>query len=396
MNVPTVTACAAVATELGSSDAFKVALLVILSGFIPVTIAAFLLVRRTKKALEFGRVMQVLGITDTEGEFARDRVTEQYATSNYLLPVSFAWIVSMLGLFALLFGVDLVSKHIGKQDFLLTGLLVGDATVLQPQRYQSMMVLSLGFCGALLWSMQNMLRRLSAGDLTPTVYLSAGIRMTLAPVLALMLSNVLARPSVILWSSNALATVAFLVGFFPDAALQYVRERAGPAFGAPAARLFRDSRVSDDLPLGMIEGIDVYDRARLAEIGIQDAQNLASANIIELIVRTSFNPLQLIDWIAQAKLYVAFKDDIRALRKSQIRSMFDMLPAIENEAYLLGISTATGLSAANLRHYCATLNRDPSVKRLLSFQQRLCAPLADPDRSAASATVSDAPNATAV
>jgi alpha-beta hydrolase superfamily lysophospholipase len=373
-------------TIFGASNAFKFVLVVILSGFIPVTIAAFLRFRRIKKTDEFSRVVQMLNITDTEADFARDRVAEQYAGNNYVLPVSFAWIFSLLGFFALLFGADLVAQHHGKANFLLTGLRTGDSEVLQAQRYQSMVVLTLAFCGAFLWSMQNMLRRLSAGDLTPTVYFNAGIRMTLAPMLALMVSHVVAPTPAGSMSGSLLPALAFLVGFFPNTALQYLKERVAPVFGGVAKSSSGANQVAHDLPLGMIEGIDVYDRARLDELGIQDAQNLASANLIELVVRTSFNPIQLIDWIAQAKLYVAFKDDIRALRKSQVRTMFDMLPAAESEDYLLDIAAATGLPAANLRHYCTMLNRDPSVKRLLGFQQQLCVPPANLDSPVVSTT----------
>ncbi len=356
-----------------TSDLFKCVIAFLLSSFIPFTIAAFLLVRRTKKQVEFDRVVHILDISATEGEFARDRVAEQYATNNYWLPVLYAWFMSGVGFIALLFGADLVIDHPGKANFLLTGMLRGKEDVLQAQRYQGMLVLSVSFCGGFLWSAQNILRRLNAGDLTPMVYFSAGTRMTIAPVLALMLSYVLAPPGT---SENVifvLPAIAFLVGFFPDSALQYLKEKLLPMF-ATAATLSGGGRTADELPLSMIEGIDVYDRARLDEIGIQDAQNLANANLIELVVRTSLNPNQIIDWIAQAKLYVYFKDDIKQLRKSQIRSMFDMLPATENDQYLQDIASATGLQAVNLRHYTTVLARDPSARRLLAFHQRLCAP----------------------
>jgi hypothetical protein len=282
---------------MGYSDLFKVCLLVSLGSFIPVTIAAFLIVRRTKRKAEFDRIIQILDVTTTEGDFARDRVAEQYAGNNYVLPVSFAWIISVIGFFALLYGADLVSEHVGKRNFLLTGLLTGPPEVLQNQRYQSMLMLCMAFVGAFLWSIQNMLRRLNAGDLTPAVYLSAGIRMTLAPVLSLVVCNVLPVDSNGQSSSNILVATAFLIGFFPDAAMQFLQEKVVHLFGATARKFSGCNGASNDLPLSMIEGIDVFDRARLGEIGIQNAQNLACANFILLAVRTSFGPLQLIDWI---------------------------------------------------------------------------------------------------
>lgn len=343
---------------------FKSLLVLFISSFIPVTIFSFLLVRRTKKEAEFTRVVQVLGIASDDAEFARDRVTEQYAGSNYRLPVLFAWLMSILGLVSLLFGVDLVETHLNKPNFLLTGNASFADNNLQPLRLQSMMVMSLAFLGAFLWSTQNILRRLNAGDLSPSVYFSAGVRMTLAPVLSLMVSHVLRQTNAEPMTSSSLPAIAFLVGIFPDEALQFLKEKL---------HVFSlQSRSAHDLPLSMIEGMGVYHRARLAEVGVEDAQNLASANFIELVVRTSFNPNQIIDWIAQARLYVYFKDDIVALRRCQIRSVLDLLPACQDEKLLQEIAGATGLEQISLHNYCNILTRDLSVKQLLSFQERLC------------------------
>ena len=73
--------------------------------------------------------------------------------------------------------------------------------------------------------------------------------------------------------------------------------------------------------------MNLFHRVRLAEVGIDNAQNLASSNIRELIVRTPFNPLLLFDWIAQSKLYIYAKTNIKALRNASIRTNFDLLAA---------------------------------------------------------------------
>src|SRR6266487_5574137 len=81
---------------------------------------------------------------------------------------------------------------------------------------------------------------------------------------------------------------------------------------------------ADDLPLEMIEGINIAHKIRLNEIGIDNAQNLAEANLLELLIRTPFKPRLLIDWIGQARLYIYFKNDIVNLRKSGIRTIIDL------------------------------------------------------------------------
>jgi hypothetical protein len=169
-----------------------------------------------------------------------------------------------------------------------------------------------------------------------------------------------------------LPVIAFLVGWFPNRSLIFQKEHY--------AVIFHTKRSADSLPLNMIEGVHTYDRARLAELGIIDAQNLANANFIELVVRTAFNPGQIIDWIGQAKLYIYFKDDVALLRKHQIRTVFDMLPLCRDEKLLEGLAGVAKIEPLGCRFFCEKLTSDPVVKQLLSFQKQLCfAPRKDPE-----------------
>lgn len=355
------------------SPIFKGLLVFFLSSFLPVTMLSFLLVRRTKKAAEFARVVEMLDIAEDVVEFARNRVAEQYAGRDFRLPVSFAWLISLLGFISLLFGADMVVEHQGKVNFLLTGTSLVDPEALQRMRIQNMAVMSLAFVGAFIWSAQNILYRLNAGDLSPAVYFQAGIRMILAPILSLMFSHLMHGSDTLQSLQAGLPVIAFLVGWFPNRSLIFLKEQY--------AVIFRTKHSADSLPLNMIEGVHTYDRARLAELGIIDAQNLANANFIELVVRTAFNPGQIIDWIGQAKLYIYYKDDVALLRKHQIRTVFDMLPLCGDEKLLEGLAVLTKIDPLGYRFFCEKLTSDPVVKQLLSFQQQLCfAPDRDPDQ----------------
>lgn len=350
--------------EMGLAPVFKWLLVFLLSGFIPITVVSFLLVRRRKKATEFARVVDLLGIAANVAEFAQNRVVEQYASNDFRTPVGFAFLVSALGFFSLLFGADLVNEHHAKINFLLTGIFEGEPQAMQKLRIQSMVVMTLAFLGAFIWSAQNILYRLNAGDLAPSVYFNTGIRMVLAPVLSLMVSHLVAGFATLEMLRPGLPAIAFLVGWFPDQALMFLKEQF--------PTIFRDQHSAHSLPLSMIEGVNTYDRARLIDLGIVDAQNLANANFIQLVVRTAFNPAQIIDWIGQAQLYVCFKDDIAALRKHQIRTVFDMLPVCEDPELLEQISGSTKIDATGLRLFCRRLSDEPGVAQLLAFQRRLC------------------------
>ena len=61
---------------------------------------------------------------------------------------------------------------------------------------------------------------------------------------------------------------------------------------------------TEDLPLQMVKGINIWKAYRLEEEGIENVQNLATADVTELAVRTHYNFRTLIDWIDQSLLLV--------------------------------------------------------------------------------------------
>ena len=56
-------------------------------------------------------------------------------------------------------------------------------------------------------------------------------------------------------------------------------------------------------PLSNLAGISHLHESRLLEMGIDDIQNLATANVLELLLTTRFSAEQIINWIDQAILY---------------------------------------------------------------------------------------------
>ncbi|BBA34952.1 hypothetical protein sS8_3009 [Methylocaldum marinum] len=151
-----------------------------------------------------------------------------------------------------------------------------------------------------------------------------------------------------------------LTGMLPNNALIYLRERF---------RIFSENSNdrSHDLPLQMIEGINMFHKVRLGEVGIDNAQNLAEANVIELFLKTPFNPSQLVDWVAQAKLYVYFKEDIEKLRRIGIRTIFDLCPLCEHQEQLAQLAEEVRISKLSLEMICDRLRADNGVARLYQF-----------------------------
>jgi hypothetical protein len=161
------------------------------------------------------------------------------------------------------------------------------------------------------------------------------------------------------------------VGMFPERAIDYMKEKI---------KYFSTKNMvkSDDLPLDMIEGISIYHRMRLTEIGIDNAQNLAVADLVGLMLKTPFKPSQIIDWIGQAKLYLFFKKDITALREIGIRTVFDIKAVCVDESGMAQIAKHLSKGSDNdhrcnlyLRSVCKAIAEDTSVGNLWNATRAL-------------------------
>jgi hypothetical protein len=59
------------------------------------------------------------------------------------------------------------------------------------------------------------------------------------------------------------------------------------------------------LPLSQIDGLSVWHEARLEAEDIENIHNLATADLVELILNTKIAPTRIIDWVDQAILLTA-------------------------------------------------------------------------------------------
>jgi tetratricopeptide (TPR) repeat protein len=119
--------------------------------------------------------------------------------------------------------------------------------------------------------------------------------------------------------AGLLAIIAFSLGYFPSLAIRWFNELAYSALGMHPRR-------ANDLPLGLIDGISQWHETRLHDNGIDNVQNLASTEIPDLLLNTTFNAQEVIDWVDQAILYLYLdQSTIESFRRTGIRRFYDFL-----------------------------------------------------------------------
>ncbi|WP_375770170.1 hypothetical protein NR798_04570 [Archangium gephyra] len=232
---------------------------------------------------------------------------------------------------------------LGTDPRLVTGSLATPATVnildfFEPQKA----TLTFGFLGAYAYALTTTFRSYARRDLQPKIYSHITTRVFTVMVLAWVLDESWLMIPGVQGDKSALAalhTLAFVMGIVPETGLVFISEMLRTTL----RRLRRGAKdpgfqlVDPHEPLTSLEGIDLYDRARLQDEGVTNVQALARHDVVELMLQTRVPAPRLLDWVDQAILHlhanaggqVDGKPDplLQNLRRYGIRTVTDLLEA---------------------------------------------------------------------
>jgi hypothetical protein len=214
--------------------------------------------------------------------------------------------------------------------------------------------LTFGFLGAYFFALNTIVRGYVRKDLRPKSYSTITVRILTVAILAWVLEVPLRD------DAPYLLALVFVAGIVPETALVYLQELLRQRSLVP--KKLRPTDIVEAHPLTNLEGIDLYDRARLSDEGVTNVEGLAHHDLIELMLYTRIPVSRLVDWVDQAILYLHVGDpsgddhDVGAAR----REALDILGAH-------GIRTATGLERA----WRAASARDDGAQEFLSLLPRL-------------------------
>ena len=207
-------------------------------------------------------------------------------------------------------------------------VLRGSSVVMLPDPPSTFDLLRISFVGAYLFTLQMLVRRYFQADLKASAYVNAVIRIVSALVLVAVADQSLFQG----WSTEQRVVVAFVIGFFPLVGLQALQKMAAVALRTVVPSL------KNDYPLSDLDGLSVWYEARLLELGVEDLENLATANLVDVILHSRVPVGRLVDWIDQATLYLHLEPLGRSRKDRRDSSRIQLRR--------LGIRTATALEAA--------------------------------------------------
>lgn len=196
------------------------------------------------------------------------------------------------------------------------------------------------FLGAYFFSLQMLFRRYVREDLRKSAYVAVTLRIILAVIGTWATVTAFKALGKAETAKAYLPVVGFVIGVFPKIAWQFIQ-------GATKAlmRVVKLSAVlpsmENKLPVSDLDGLTVWHESRLEEEDIENIPNMATAEIVDLMISTRFPPDRIIDWVDQAILLTHLgpeqKDGAKAepssrrhlLRMQGIRTATSLIDAVE-------------------------------------------------------------------
>ncbi|MCT2585367.1 hypothetical protein [Actinophytocola gossypii] len=161
--------------------------------------------------------------------------------------------------------------------------------------------ITLAFLGAYFFSIQMLFRRYALKDLRGSAYISVSMRIVLAIIGVWVLTAVNERLGLL--GGGTLYAVAFAVGVFPLVLWQIISHHL------KKLRFLTVPSMRAALPLDQLDGLSVWHQVRLEEEDIENVPNMATADLVDLLLNTRLAPNRIIDWADQAILHTQLGPD---------------------------------------------------------------------------------------
>jgi hypothetical protein len=238
------------------------------------------------------------------------------------------------------------------------------------------------FIGAYFFTLQMLFRRYVRRDLRSSAYVSVSLRIILAVIgIWVVVEAVAMTPPAWLTSDQSKAQVeksllvlGFVLGVFPRVGWQVIQTSIKRVFSIVVPSL------QTQLPLSDLDGLTVWHEARLEEEDVENIPNMATADLIDLLINTRFPPDRIIDWVDQAILYTHIgpqakdgDDGLRSiLRAHGIRTATSLVEDYNRSEFHNDRESFEGIIAASgrnpMRSLVDAVGTNPTLKLIQTWK----------------------------
>jgi hypothetical protein len=207
-------------------------------------------------------------------------------------------------------------------------------------------------------------RRAFVADVTKNVYWAAINRTIFTVGCAIAISWLPHKDGSGLVYDSSLV-VSFAIAFFPRVALTGLRKLVQTRLGVTNTPI-------EELDIQLVQGIDVWEEARLEEEGIENVQNLATTDALSLAVRTHYSLRTILDWIDQAILIQRYPTRLKLLLDSGLAMSAVELCLIDPETQgelIKAIAAKLQIDPEILRHSIRAMREDVAIQNIWDFWQ---------------------------
>jgi hypothetical protein len=231
---------------------------------------------------------------------------------------------------------------------------------------KSLYVMCYAFIGWYIWTVSTIFSRVLTLELAPATYYGVLMRLVAAvftALVALRLSHLYLPSEKVMYVP--VEAIGFGAGLFPDSLLAAINQKLRQLLLGKGAGV-------EELPLDLVQGISPFRSLRLFEMGMDNCQNLAAANAIELYLKSNLTLVEIVDWIAQAQLAILVRAEcFKKLQKNGYRNIVDFQRGCMDKEVRPVLADITGFKDPQLQDLGEGMTTSPSYVRLVDLRDRL-------------------------
>jgi hypothetical protein len=288
-------------------------------------------------------------------------------TGDYFVPLLMNIVSTFLIMLVLLNGFNF-REMLQHPRFFLDGIPVAGQTPEQLALYQqgTFAVMGAAFVGNYVYTVSQLLSRVNNHDLFPISLHFYTARAIIAMTTACILRHTIRAfgPS----ETDLVLLLGFAAGLAPDLLIVALSRRAFQYLKVWSSREDGAGARPTSLALLQIDDLTREKIDRLSELGIDSAHALSRQNPFLIWTRLPYDVGLIIDWIAQAQLYVLVRDEAMAkLRTLLVTDIFDFRTRLNGES-VTSVLGALGLAASDAAALREQIDNDEAYKRLLEVR----------------------------